>query len=112
MFKYDVYATLPWLVGHGGAPNPVVESTVSQHGEFNFNIPISLENAHMFHIYSNLRLHNAVQGLKRSFRGGWGGGVPPPPPSHHLFLVLGCHHTFQENPCFRVLLYLPCFRVP
>ena len=63
MFKYDVYATLPWLVGHGGAPNPMVESTVSQHGELNFNIAISLENAYMFHIYSNLRLHNALKVL-------------------------------------------------
>ena len=52
----DVYATLPWLVGHGGAPNPMVESTVSQHGEFDFNIHISLENAHMFHgEYATLR---------------------------------------------------------
>ena len=28
----------------------MVESTVSQHAEFDFNIPNSLEDAHMFHL--------------------------------------------------------------
>ena len=54
----------------------MVESTAAQHAEFDFNIPNSLEDAHMFHleytlchamprsdlfIYSNLRLHNALK---------------------------------------------------
>ena len=39
-----------WWVSNGGAPQPMVESTVSQHIEFDFNIPNSLEDAHMFHL--------------------------------------------------------------